>query len=94
MSLMFLPVCHGVTNALISARWTDFSDCSLYCTHYPCDKCKDIITQCGIKDVRFVNGIKCDGNETEQTEERIGNCVIKKWDGNLVDQELNESFIE
>lgn len=91
MSLMFLPVHHGVTNALLSARWTDFGDCFVYCTHYPCDKCKNIITQCGIKDVRFVNERKCDGKETGQ-EECIENCVkIVKWDGKLADQELNES---
>ena len=66
ISLTFLPVCHGVMNALISARWSDFSDCSVYCTHDPCHECKQIITKCGIR----LNG---DGNVTEQIE--VGNLV-------------------
>ena len=77
MSLMSLAVCHGVMNALISARWTDFRDCSIYCTHFPCDECKRIILQYGIKKYYFTTNKDCDDNLVNQIIQRMGNCVIE-----------------
>ena len=71
MSLMSLPVCHGVMNALISAKLTDFSDCSVYCTHFPCDECKRIILQYGIEKFYFTTNRDCDDKLVKQKKKRI-----------------------
>ena len=68
MDFVFFPVCHGVMNALISAKWTGFNDCSVYCTHYPCNECKKIVLQYKIENVYYTTEKDCDGNLVDQNE--------------------------